>query len=144
MKLFNLMQTFLWHLKLACEIWIKCAWFTKYRILCLHCHNEYHPFVFSAWTKICSIASEHHFCPLCQSSEIDRRPAVGLFVCLSALLSITTTSFCNYKPQCTQAHHQVGPGPQAQPHHFSLQCGIFTPHMKAAGWWEAFCTSKSL
>lgn len=32
-----------------------------------------------------------------------------VFAC--ALLSITATSFCNYKLHCTQTRHQVGPGP---------------------------------
>lgn len=31
-----------------------------------------------------------------------------------APLSITTTSFCNYKLGCTHTHHQVGPGLKAQ------------------------------
>ncbi len=91
------------------------------KCICHHYHCYQHPchhFVFCRWVIICSTVSVHRFCPRCLSGKL----TVGqLYACVFActLLSITTTSFCNYKLHCTQAHHQVGPGPQAQHHQLS-------------------------
>lgn len=87
-----------------------------------HCHHHLHRhFVFLTWPIICSTVSEHRFCPLCLSGETGGQLSACVFARVFActLLSITTTSFCNYKLHCTQAHHQVGPGPQAQTHQLS-------------------------
>lgn len=101
----------------------------------LHCHHLHHSFVFSTWAVICSVASEHHF--FVAFARVVKSTGGQLSACVFAatLLSITTTSFCNYKRQCTQARHQVGPGPQSTaPAALSRQSNIFSPlHVEAPG-----------
>lgn len=65
-----------------------------------------------------------------------------VFAC--ALLSITTTSFCNYTLHCTQTRHQVGPEPTstAPPALITVAFWKNPSRARVPGQQEALCTSE--